>query len=361
MKCSKCGYEFKEGRSCPKCGENAILVHEDYFKRRKEWEEKNTPKEEKEEKKPILTPELKKKIGIVLCAAMVMIVVVCSVIYLVKEYARTHKYPIRFGTKDGWIYTVNGAFAYEIPDAFSGINLEANEKFCSENGKVVAMTAYDAVASKYILYVSAENQSYVAYETENPIFIGQVGNNQKVLLLEMEYGEYGSVTSSKAIEISDSVKILAEEATFVETGKDDSYGIRTQNQLIIFEGNNRKNFAVSEAEKIVITENGIYYLQQGNLYDDAHEIVDEDVLEIFHVYGTNELLYCKNQEMILLENSGRAIRFPFENQMDVKAIKVLLRRGTLIYGWSQSDSIELHCMNRKLLSGKEGRPYLCVK
>ena len=39
MKCYKCGYEFDNGNSCPKCGANAIVVNEDYLRRKKEYEE----------------------------------------------------------------------------------------------------------------------------------------------------------------------------------------------------------------------------------------------------------------------------------------------------------------------------------
>ena len=39
MKCHKCGYEYSAGSACPKCGAGAILVNEDYLRRKREYEE----------------------------------------------------------------------------------------------------------------------------------------------------------------------------------------------------------------------------------------------------------------------------------------------------------------------------------
>lgn len=362
MKCSKCGFEYEEGRSCPKCGENAIRINEDYYRRRKEWEEKNTPKEEEETAKRFsISPEAWKKIIVVLVSVLLLGLIAQGIVTVALEYVRTHTYSVGFASGEERIFTCDGGFSYEKPEAFSSVPGERREIFCSVDGMAVATVIYEEQKKKYCLYVSYREESRLAYETGNAIWILRVNADGSVVLREMTYGNYDIVTECRIIEVSEKVRILTEkDMTMIETGQDKVYCFHADGQVLIFENGRSVSFYVEDADELIYTSDGVYYLGGSVLYNTAGEQIDSGVFEIFHVYGTEELIYLKEGKLVLLEPGKRKVEF---TNVDLEGIitenPVFLRRGNKIYYKSGEDAVIL---DKNASETKETVfPYLFLK
>lgn len=364
MKCPKCGFEDAQGRSCPKCGENLILINEDYYKRRKEWEEKNAPREEKEEpaKKLHLSPEIKKRIAKIFPAVILVILVIYGIVTVVCEYMRTHVYQVGFASGTERIFSCDGAFAYEKPAAFAGVSGERRQTYCSMDGMAAAAVIYEEQTGKYCLYVSYKEESRLAYETENVIDILRVNSDGSVLLREMAYGNYDIVTECHIIEVADNIRILAEtDMDIIETGRDKQYCFYADGQALVFENGKSDSAYVEDADEIVFAGNTIFYRKGDVLYNVNNEQLDIGVQRIFHLFGTDELFYAKEGSLILFEAGTRQVEIAFADTNSILSkTPVFLRRGSKLYFQCGMDVVILDRKGR--ITQKSGAyPYLYVK
>lgn len=336
MKCSKCGFEYESGRSCPQCGANSILIHEDYYRRKKEWEEEKARKEEEEKssKKFQISQETKKKILRLSAAAVLAAVIIYGASKAALEYVRTHAYEVGFASDTQRIYSCDGAFSYDRQEVFSVLTGEQEQIFCSADGISMAAVIYEEEKEKYCLYVSQGGESRLAYETADELSVLRVNTDGSVVLREMERGEYGILLQSRIIEAGDAVQTLTEsDMTMIETGKDGRYCFYWHGQVLIWENGKTESLYIDEdADEVIYAGNEVYYRKNDCLYDYLHNEMDSGVLSVYHVFGTDELLYFKEASAVLVESNGHRVEFDRADEVNIPwNINVSVRQGSKIY------------------------------
>lgn len=342
MKCVKCGFEYKEGRNCPKCGEASIIVDADYYRRRQEWEESSRSKEEQEKEGiKIPTEQLKKAL---LIAAVVILAagIVWFAAGRITEYCRIHMYQTAYEADEGYLYTCDGAFAYDMGEVFSGINAEFQEEYASLFGKAAAAVSYDEEHSQYCLYVSINGESRLLYTSADEIRILRVNSDGTILVRTFEYGDYNAVLSVRIFEIGETVWEIAEEnMTMLETGKDGVYCfLREDGTACVYSaGKTLTTVYTGEDQKAIYALDQIYFIDNGILQEQDGTVIDTQVDFCSRVYGTNELLYGRDGTVIFVDASQKKYVLSGLDSNEELHNAIIVRAGNRLYINSRSGSV----------------------
>lgn len=366
MKCIKCGFEYEEGRSCPKCGEPSIIINKDYYRRRQKWEKKNSPKEElsdKNDKKIVISRGMVIKIITGIFVISIILFLIHIIVFQISEYIRVNRFEIVMDINDNedMLYTCDGVFACKMPALFSGFTQDFMQRYCSYDGKSAAGVVFDENSEKYNLYISLSGESRLLYESIEAIQILRVNCDGSVLFRNIEYGEYNAVLNTQLIEADNTgnVKILSEENCYiVETGLDKVYCfISPDGNVYEYSDNRIKTLCYGiEYSSAAYAVDKFYYTSNGKLYDSDGSLIDESIEEksLKTIFGTEELLYIKDSSVYILDSNLKKYVFSGESE-NISADDIIkaVRKGSNIYVMLADNIIKFDLSEKKFTKLKE--------
>lgn len=349
MKCVKCGFEYAEGRNCPRCGEPSILINEDYYRRKQEWEAQNAARQEeqKQRKKSRISAVLLKRIGLGCAVFLAVLFLGIRLFAAIREWIRVNDNDV---IMDVDVYelvtTCDGAYGYHPAEFFGDVSMEMRQLNCSIDGKVAAGTAYDDDRGLYCLYVSRNGESRLALESAQEIVLRWVNCDGSVLVQLNSYGEYGILQESEYVEVDSQVRYLSEDISLlVDTGLDRCYCYVAAGNIYVFEDG--KSILKGHIDDILTTDRVIYaldmlfYRRNGTLYRQDGSVVADKVSMAVRVCGTNELCYAVGDKLFFLDAGERQYEFDIKGDLRLSQ-DMMLRKGNYLYSVENGQMIRFN-------------------